>query len=76
MTVHVQTEKQNEQMEKCENAVKDKPVLVHGLRENVSSLKVNEKSKRANLFITATQSYSDALSGPLNFVELFIHAIN
>jgi hypothetical protein len=55
MTVHVQTENQDEQMKKCENAVKDKPVLLHGLRR-VSSLKVNEKSKRANLFSTATES--------------------
>jgi hypothetical protein len=37
-------------MEKSENAVKDKPVLLHWAPESVSSLKVNEKSKRANLF--------------------------
>jgi hypothetical protein len=41
-------------MEKSENAVKDKPVLLHLAPESVSSLKVNEKSKRANLFGTAT----------------------
>jgi hypothetical protein len=66
ITVHVQAEKENKQMECPKYQVKDKPVLFHGSPMLVP--KGKRKFKKSKLFIRPANRLSIKISSSLDFV--------